>query len=142
MPRADRYIASLFNPGSSKTTVRSKVLTPLEAASLSEGLQADAADYYYSAWVSFLDALHGVTKGFYTWPTVKLFFSVFYAFRASLVHSGVCAFHIENSSFTVDAVAGAAPISCSDRGTYRTVLKTFQRRNGNHPLMSQRIGID
>lgn len=33
-------------------------------------------------------------------------------------------------------------MSSSDRGTHKTVLKTFQRRNPNHSLVSQQIDLD
>jgi hypothetical protein len=141
MPRADAYIANLFPLGASKTVVRNKVLTPLEVISLTNALRADAADFYYSGWVSFLDALNGINKGFYTWATVKLYYSVFYAFRASLAIDDVCAFHIGRSSFTVLGKVGATPNSCTDNGTHKTVLKTFQRTNPSHPLVSQQIDL-
>jgi hypothetical protein len=141
MPRADTYLASLFSGGTNKSTVRAKVLTPLEVVSLTSGLSADAADFYYSSWVSFLDAVNGLNRGFYTWATVKLYYSVFYAFRASLAADNVCTFHVDGSPFMVLAAAGQTPSSCSDRGTHKTVLKTFQRRNPGHPLMSQKIDV-
>lgn len=142
MPRADLYMSTLLAPRASKTVVRRRKLTQFEAASLSRGLQADAADFYYSAWVSFLDALNGLNKGFYTWATIKLYYTVFYAFRSSLAQDGICAFHADQSPYTVDALPGATPVSCNDRGTHKTVLKTFQRRNTAHPLVSQFIGLD
>jgi len=141
MPRADSYVSGLFAPRVSKTTVRSRVLTPLEATSLSNGLRADAADFYYSGWVSFLDALRGINLGFYTWSKVKLYYSVFYAFRASLATDDICAFHVDGSQFLVTARPGANPVSCLDRGTHKTVLKGFQRTNPAHPLMSQQIAL-
>ena len=142
MPRADTFISSLYSPGASKAVVRSRVLRPSEAAAASSGLRADAADLYYSAWVSFLDALHGINKGFYTWATVKLYYSVFYAFRASLALDDVCAFHVGRSPYIVIVKAGGTPVSCIDTGTHKTVLKTFQRRNRNHVLVSQQIGLE
>lgn len=141
MPRADTYIASLLPPRANKTVVRNRVLTPLEAASLSNGLRDDAADLYYSGWVSFLDALHGINKGFYTWATVKLYYSVFYTFWASLAQDDVCTFHINSSHYTVLAQTGRMPVSCTDRGTHKTVLRTFQRQNANHSLVSQQIDL-
>ena len=141
MARADKYMSSLL-PGANKTVVRNHVLTPVEALSLQNGLLADSADFYYAAWITFLDAVNGLNKGFYTWATVKLYYSVFYAFRASLAQSKICAFHLKQSSFTVDAVAGMKPVSCTEQGTHKTVLKTFQRRFATHPLVSQQIGLD
>jgi len=141
MPRADVFMSGLFAPHTHKTTVRSKVLTPVEAASLSNGLRGDAGDLYYSGWISLLDALHGIHKGFYTWATVKLYYSVFYVFRASLAVDDICAFHIDKSSFSVLAQAGQSPVSCTERGTHKTVMKSFERQNSGHPLVSQQIDL-
>jgi hypothetical protein len=142
MPRADKYIAGLFPPRANKTTVRARALTPLEAANLAAALQADAADLYYTGWVSFLDALNGMKKGFYTWATVKLYYSVFYAFRASLALNNVCIFHVSRPHYIVDAQPGHTPASCIEPGTHRLVLKTFQQRNPTHLLMSQQIDLE
>ena len=136
------YMSSLFAAGTNKSAVRTKVLAPIEAASLSNGLRADAGDFYYSGWVSFLDALQGINTGFYTWATVKLYYSVFYGFRASLAVDDVCAFHVNRSSFTVVARAGQSPISCTERGTHKTVMKAFERRNSGHALVSQQIDLE
>ena len=135
-------MSSLLAPNASKTVVRGRVLTQLEAAALLHGLQADSADFYYSAWVSFLDALNGLSKGFYTWATVKLYYSVFYALNSSLAKNGVCAFYVGSHSYIVDALTGASPVSCTEKGTHKTVLKAFQSRNAAHPLVSQRIDLE
>jgi hypothetical protein len=142
MPRADKYIAGLFPSNTGRPAVRAKVLTPSEAFNLANALRADAADLYYSGWISFLDALNGIKKAFYTWATVKLYYSVFYSFRASLALSDVCAFHVERPHFIVLAQPGEAPVSCTDSGTHKVVLKSFQSRNPNHLLVSQKIGLD
>ena len=142
MPRADTYIAGLFPRGTNRPAVRAKVLTPLEAATLSAALRGDAADLYYSGWISFLDALNGIKSGFYTWATVKLYYSVFYSFRASLALGDVCAFHVGRAPFIVVAQPGEVPVSCTESGTHKVVLRSFQSRNPNHQLVSQRIDLD
>ncbi len=141
MPRASIFMSGLFAPGAKKTLVHSRVLTPVEAATLSISLREDARDMYYSAWVTFLDALHGINKGFYSWAAVKLYYTVFYALRASLAFADVCAFHVDRSSFTIIAQAGNSPVSCKERGTHKTVLKTFEQQNAGHLLMSQQIDL-
>lgn len=142
MPRADKYIAALFPSGASRPTVRAKILTPLEAVNLSDALRADAVDLYYSGWISFLDALNGIKKDFYTWATVKLYYSVFYSLRASLALGNVCAFHVGRPHFIIVAQPGESPISCTESGTHKAVLKSFKSRNPNHLLVSQKIGFD
>jgi len=141
MPLADKYIAGLFLPNVNKKDVRARVLTPVEAFNLSVALRSDAGDFYYSAWVSFLDALNGINNGFYTWATVKLYYSVFYAFRTSLALNGICTFHVSKSHYIVDAYPGKCPSSCIDHGTHKVVLKTFQRKNLAYGLLSQQIDL-
>lgn len=121
--------------------MRNRSLTQVEAAALLHGLQADSADFYYSAWISFLDALNGLNKGFYTWATVKLYYSVFYALNSELARSGVCAFHVGSHPYLIDALTGAMPVSGTERGTHKTVLKAFQNRNAAHALVSQQIDL-
>ena len=141
MPRADKYMAGLFPRSASRAVVRAKVLRPFEAASLSATLQADATDLYYSGWVSFLDALNGIRTGFYTWATTKLYYSVFYTFRASLALDDICTFHVSRPHYIVLAQSGQLPASCSEPGTHRAVVKTFQKQNPDHTLMSQQIAL-
>lgn len=142
MPRADKYISGIFPSGSGKTIVRTKVLTPMEALTLSAALKADAADFYYSGWVSFLDALNGIKKDFYSWAAVKLYYSVFYSFRASLALGDVCVFHVGRPHYRVLALSGQSPVSCTEAGTHKVVLNSFLERYPKHQLVSQKIGLD
>lgn len=141
MPLSGAYVSGLFPPGTSKAAIRGKVLSPLEMTNLSAALRSDAADFYYSSWISFLDAINGVNKGFYTWATVKFYYSVFYAFRAALALGSVCIFHVDRGAYVWAANPGASPVSSSDRGTHKTVLKAFQRAYPSHPLVSQQIDL-
>jgi hypothetical protein len=141
MPRGDAYMATLIGPGANRAAVRGRILTNVEAASLSAALHIDAADSYYSGWVSFLDGIRGVEKGFYSWATVKMYYSVFYAFRASLAIDDICAFHNGRSQYTVVSRAGASPASCSARGSHKAVMEAFENRNAGHVLLSQQIDL-
>lgn len=141
MPTADKYVAGLFPPDASRTVVRAKTLRSLEALTLSAALRVDAANLYYSSWVSFLDALNGIKSGFCTWATVKLYYSVFYAFRASLALDDVCTFHVSRPHYIIRAQSGQFPVSCVEPGTHKSVMKTFQRRNPNHSLFTQQIEL-
>ena len=141
MPRADRYISGLFAVGATKAHVRCRALTVLEADALTSGLREDASDYYYSAWVSFLDGLCGIDREFYTWSKVKLYYSIFYALRASLALDGICVFYLNRSHYTILARSGATPVSCTDFGTHKSVMKAFERQNPSHLLLSQQIDL-
>jgi hypothetical protein len=142
MALGDRYMSGLVPLGANKHMVRAHVMSPPQASSLLSGLHVDAGDYYYSAWITFLDALNGISRGFYTWGSVKAYYSVFYALRAALAEDGVCAFYIGHTQYTVEAKVGSSPISSTESGTHKTVLKAFQVRNPSHLLISQKIDVD
>src|SRR5262245_26607721 len=141
MPRGDQFVQSLLPGNAPRSSVRARNLSYLEAATLQTGLVADAGDFYYSAWVTFLDALQGAHGGFYTWATVKLYYSIFYCLRAGLADRGLCAFHVGRTQYIVRAVAGMAPTTSGEPGTHRTVLREFGRQNPGHLLQSQKIGV-
>ena len=134
-------MAGLFTAGASKMVVRTKTLTLLESATLDRALLSDAADSYYSAWVSFIDALRGIQCHCYTWSTVKLYYSTFYSLRSALALAKICAFHVGNFSFSVKALPNQAPVSCTEKGTHKTVMKTFEREHAGHLLVSQQIDL-
>lgn len=141
MPRADAYVANLLPLGTPKANVRLRVITPMEAVTLENALLADAVDFYYSAWVSFMDALRGIQSCCGTWATVKLYYSTFYTLRAALALGKICTFHVGHPSFVVKAISGQTPSSCTDKGTHKTVLNTFNREYPNHSLVSQQIDL-
>lgn len=60
-----------------KPDVVSAVISHVQATTLTSHLFQDAQSYYYSSWVTLVDGLRGLHAGFYTWATVKLYYSVF-----------------------------------------------------------------
>ncbi len=64
------------------------ILSPSEREELKKRLLLDAGDYYQSALVSLVDGLRSIPSSFYSWSTVKLYYSVFYALRARLAIAG------------------------------------------------------
>src|SRR5260221_6923563 len=141
MPRADRYVNSLFPPKANKTTVRARVLTPVESATLAQGLFSDAGDLYFSAWITFLDGLRGAQGGFYSWAAVKMYYCLFYSFRGYLSLKGFCTFYVDDSYYSVSNSPAASPMSCPDRGDHKAVMNTAVRSLPGHQLLSQTIDL-
>jgi hypothetical protein len=97
MHKSQNYLLTSIYPSSPSTTlIISHVLSAIEARKLQSYLKEDAVDYLYSAAVSLGDALCGVTRSLFTWATVKLYYSVFYAMRARLALKGFYLFYIGN----------------------------------------------
>lgn len=141
MATGDTYVAGFFPAGTSQSNVKFRTLTPLEATALEQALKKDAVDFYFSAWVSFMDAIRGTQSQCFTWATVKLYYSVFYALRAALALDKYCIFHVRRSAFSIRATPGSAPVPSVDRGTHQTVMNTFSREYPGHFLNSQLIDL-
>ncbi|MBX3445101.1 MAG: hypothetical protein KF774_22065 [Planctomyces sp.] len=109
-----------------------------QAGTLALALKEDSQDFFYSACMTLVDGLRGLHCGFYTWATVKLYYSVFYSLRAWLAAEGVCSFYLHTSPFSVEAAAGA--IGVAGKGTTHVhVQSLFARRNPQHRFVAQTI---
>ncbi len=109
MHRAGTLLINLLGPGCNRKTATARALNASEAAILASALRDDARDYYYSACSTLAAAIQGLNSRLYTWSTVKLYYSVFYALRADLAIRGYCIFHVNSSSLWVQAAAGSMP---------------------------------
>lgn len=141
MHRAAHYLTGRFPSRASRTTVESHALTAEEANTIASALPMDASDYYYSACLSIVDGLRAIDSGFFTWSTVKLYYSVFYAIRAILAWDNVAIFWPAAAPFRVAGLAGAVPTWVSGKGTHKAMLNCFRQLRQNHALLSQPVGI-
>jgi uncharacterized protein (UPF0332 family) len=121
--------------------ITSLSLSSRDSEKLLLSLHKDAADLLYSAAVSFGDALHGISRGLFTWATVKLYYSVFYALRARLALSGICLFYIGSKPYSICVQTGEAAHK-EEGQTHKIVIKLFQRHTLDSVLLSQQIGIE
>jgi hypothetical protein len=140
MHRAGSTLISVLGPGCHRKMAIAHSLSSAEAAVLTSALREDARDYYYSACSTLAAGVQGLNSGFYTWSTVKLYYSVFYALRAYLAINRVCIFYVGSSSLWVDALPGAAP-ALTRENTHKSVLRVFEAKVPS-TLLSQQIGSD
>ncbi len=142
MHRSQSYLTSVIYPRTTnKASIATRIISSSEALTLELLLKEDAADYLYSATVSLGDALGGITRGLFTWATVKLYYSTFYALRARLALKGLCLFYMGNHPFSIRAQAGQ--IASKEKGqTHKIVLDLFRRHNLDPFLLSQQIDMD
>jgi hypothetical protein len=104
-------------------------------------LKGDAVSYTYSATVSIGDAISGVRKELFTWTTVKLYYSTFYAFRALLALNGVCIFYIGRKPYCIEVKPGQTAKKRAGQ-THKVVLDEFKNRNIEPSLLSQQIDLE
>jgi hypothetical protein len=98
------------------------------------GLHADAGGLYYSGLVSFIDALVGLNSGSFSWSTVKLYYSCFYAARSLLASNGIAIFYDGKKPYTLKLTLGAIPKK-EDGVTHQVVWKVLARELANSPLL-------
>ncbi len=114
------------------------VLSAAEAQSLQLALNGDSNDFFQSGVVSFIDALRSIEKGFFSWATVKLYYSVFYALRSRLALAGDCIFYVAQSPKVVSARAGS--VASNLKGTtHKAVLGRFKHNYPGDYFLSQDI---
>jgi hypothetical protein len=131
----------LLPPASTSLYACSHVLNQAEAGSLANALREDANDYFYSGCVSFLDALRGLNRGYFSWSTAKLYYSVFYSFRSLLAIARTALLYIGTTPHSLKAMPGET--AKKRKGTtHKATLDLFVNANPGHVLLSQMIGSD
>ncbi len=140
MHNAQNYINTQIALGPPSQFLNGYIVTPADAANLKACLEQDALSYTYSSCVSFLDALHGIQAGFYSWSTVKLYYSSFYSFRAMLALAGLCLYYQKSTPFSLSTTPGT-PCKKESGVTHKVVVNLFGTHLGRHLLLSQTIAL-
>lgn len=140
---AARYCQDELLPKQKSVGAENFHINHLQSDKVMNSLFVDADSYYYSACVSCADAMNGLKSGYYSWSTVKLYYSVFYGLRCLLALGGVTVFYDKTKPKILRALAGGQiqnpPNSSRERTSHGVVLETFKWRFPDHPLLSQDI---
>lgn len=142
MHKSQSYLVDyIYRENLSANAVSSHTLSEIEARILQLNLREDACDYLYSATVSLGDALCGLTRGLFTWATVKLYYSVFYTIRARLALKGFCIFYIKTNPYSI--YSAASQQAQKEKGqTHKVVIKLFERKRIDDFMLSQPIELE
>lgn len=143
MHRAQRYFDTVIN--SAGHAPAGVALNPITAGMLELELAEDAKSYLYSAVVSVGDAIQGIQREMFSWPTVKLYYAVFYALRAVLAaHKCAILYHVvgqKGTPYRLRAESGQAPIKLSGN-THKVILQQYAAHFPAAPMVTQLIGAD
>ncbi|ENS4969443.1 hypothetical protein ACE1GQ_001667 [Vibrio fluvialis] len=139
---ANTYIREKIFVGDNvkKADVLDKTLTNIELSRIRDELNKDALRYTYSSIVTFADGISGLSNSFYSWPIVKLYYSIFYAFRAILGFNGICLFYIGNKPYSLNIHTG--DITNRSGNTHACVMDLYSKTYPSSPLMSQEIDLE
>jgi hypothetical protein len=113
-------------------------LTDADILPITRDLHQDAIGLYYSALISFVDALTSIERGYFSWATVKLYYVCFYAARALLAINNCAIFYIGNAGagkpFSLILKVNNSPRK--ERGvTHKVVWSIMERVLPRHPLI-------
>jgi hypothetical protein len=137
------YLSSRVLVGLAKADLTGRYLTEPEAMDLRSLLRFDAMAYFECAALAVGCAFRGLDQGLATWPTVQLYYAVFYALRGLLALSGYCIFYLGHAPFEMEALSGRCaskpPGGRRAITTHGAVLESFKVRLSSHNLLSQDI---
>jgi hypothetical protein len=116
------------------------VLSSSEANSLVGHLRKDASTLATCAAISIADAIRGIESGFFSWATVKLYYSIFYCYRSILASNRFCVIYEDRKPRTLQARAGSA-CATTKGTTHQVVIASFSKEFSAHWLLGQDIDL-
>jgi hypothetical protein len=96
MPHLAAAAINAWLTGQEAIPVTQPVLDSTHRAIISPALNADARGIYYSAVLTVADAINGISAGYFSWGTIKLYYAAFYAARVILAANDVALFYPAN----------------------------------------------
>src|SRR5271165_3456474 len=142
---ASQYVATNILPQIVAARPSVWPISHIDAAVLTEILGKDAFEYFYSASISTASALSSIALGYFTWATVKLYYSDYYLLRGILALSRLCVFYEGSKPRTL--VAGALEVAKAPGGgsrrnatTHGVVIEAAKTHLSHIAAFSQDIG--
>lgn len=142
MPHAAARAILGWLPNDTEVCARALRPNALQIEELGIALKHDADDIYYTALVSFIDALNGLASGFFSWSTVKLYYVCFYAVRVILAANNVALFYVARDvdtgfgkGYSIVAMRGAEPKKAKG-STHKVVWNLLEKELPSSVLLS------
>lgn len=128
----------------SKKQYEQTSLTRQQAFDMKQLLEDEISSYYYKAILSYMESIPALNNKLFSWATVRLYYSVFYAVKAYLACNNIAILRAERKLFYIRAKENEFFKRCDDmtdhKGTILTLCKLFKN---NDMLLSNYIdGID
>lgn len=91
-----------------KTQFESITIDATNETDFNKSIQEESKDYYYKGLISLCEGINGISRGLYSWATVKLYYSVYYFLRASMASQGYSILRL-NSLYILKIKKGESP---------------------------------
>ena len=143
MHKANVYLRDyvIIGENLTKSQILAQSLSSVQAHRLRDELYSDGLGYLYSSIVTFVSALSGIEKGFYSWPTVKFYYSAFYALRAQMAFNNICIFYVGNKPYSIKANVGEKPVK-EGGNTHKCVIGSHKRYYSGSDIHTQLIDLE
>ena len=87
----------------SKAQYEQTSLKKQQADDMAQLLGDEIASYYYKALLSYIESIPALTNKLFSWATVRLYYSVFYAIKAYLACNNIAILRAERRLYYVKA---------------------------------------
>ncbi len=138
--RSQLYFERIFTGSSGvpfrqipKTQYEQTYLTKQQAQDLSQLLESEISSYYYKALLSYMECISALQNNLFSWATVRLYYSVFYAIKAYLACNGIAILRAERKLYYIKTKENEFFKRCADttdhKGTILTLCKLFKNND-------------
>lgn len=132
--QSQKLFESIFTVGANppfkqikKDTYENTPLTPNNAKLLNSFLLQDAINLYYKALISFSEAYNTIKHNSYSWPTIELYYSVFYASKAFLNLRGFAILRAERRLFYIKAYPNEKFSKCTNTTDHKATFEILEK---------------
>lgn len=144
--RSQLLFESIFTIGSNrpfqqirKDVYQNTAISQQQAHALHLCLRSEACDLYFKALVSFSEAYTRLSHQSYTWPTIELYYSVFYATKAFLCVYDFALLRAERRLFYIKAQPNEKFTKCNSTTDHKAVFEIHNKIFPNDYLLSNHI---
>lgn len=115
-------------------------ITKQQAEEFESLLENEISSYYYKALLSYIESISALEKKLFSWATVRLYYSVFYAVRAYLACKNIAILRQERRLYYIKVKEGEYFKRCEDHTDHKGSMLTFCKLFKNvDPLLSNNI---
>ena len=108
-------------------------ITSQQADDIAQLLEMEIESYYYKALLSYMESIPALNNKLFSWVTVRLYYSVFYAIKAYLACNNIAVLRAERKLFYIKAKENEFFKKCDDttdhKGTILTLCKLFKNKD-------------
>lgn len=121
--------------GLKKSIYETTILSEEQANCFASRLENEIASYYYKALLSCTESFSAIETHNYSWATVRLYYSVFYACKAYLACKNVAIVRAERRLYYFKASNGEKVNKCEDHTDHKGTMYVLEREYGIQDLL-------